>query len=385
MVIVLTKEEKRTFYSFLGLYLGSSLLLVSIISWLFYTSNAKQLEELTISKMQVYASNMSHKIIQAHMKGLNLNLKDMQINTNFKYALYNDKKNSIYTQFDIDKNFSKKTFKQNNSIFYVDKGAAGHLGVSYVIIQENSLKKMLLALKHKIIYSTIGIYIIIVIVGFSLAKLFMYPIQSQRKKLNTFIKDTTHELNTPLSALLLCINSENFSDIENTQRIKLSAKKISNLYKDLTYLTLKEHQEKTASVIDISKILIDELSYQEQLAHKKKIKMTHLIEGTILKINKEDFTRLINNLISNAIKYTKRNGKIDITLKNGIFIIKDTGIGIEKDKLNKIYERYYRATTDVGGFGIGLNIVYSICKNYNIKIDVKSKLHVGTTFTLYFN
>ena len=385
MVIVLTKDEKRTFYGFLGLYLGSSLLLVGIISWLFYTSNAKQLEELTISKMQVSANNISHKIIQAHMKDLKLDLQNIHINNNFKYALYNSKREPIYAQFDVNIDFAKRTFKKKNSIFYVDRGAAGHLDVSYVIIKENSLERTLLALKQKIIYSTIGIYIIIVMVGFSLAKLFIYPIQSQRKKLNTFIKDTTHELNTPLSALLLCVNSENFSDKENAQRIKLSAKKISNLYKDLTYLTLKEHQKKSAEIMDISKILIDELSYQGQLAYKKKIKMTHSLEKTIFKIDKEDFTRLINNLISNAIKYTKRNGKIDITLKNGILKIKDTGIGIEKDKLNKIYERYYRATTDIGGFGIGLNIVYSICKNYDIKIDVESKLHEGTTFTLCFS
>ncbi len=385
MVIILTKDEKRTFYGFLGLYLGSSLFLVSIISWLFYTSNAKQLEELTISKMQVSANNISHKIIQAHMKGLKLDLKNIQINSNFKYALYNDKREPIYKQFDVDVNFYKTTFKKNNSIFYVDRGAAGHLDVSYVIIKENSLKQTLLTLKQKIIYITLGIYIIIILVGFSLSKLFIYPIQTQRQKLNTFIKDTTHELNTPLSALLLCVNSENFFDKGNAQCIKLSAKKISNLYKDLTYLTLKKHQKESATFIDISKILVDELSYQGQLASKKKIKMTHSLKKTFFRIDDEDFIRLMSNLISNAIKYTKRNGKINITLENKILKIKDTGIGIEKEKLDKIYERYYRATTDIGGFGIGLDIVYSICKNYGIKIDVESKLHRGTTFSLYFS
>lgn len=385
MVIVLTKEEKRTFYGFLGLYLGSSLLLVTIISVLFYTSSSKQLEELTISKMEVAANNISHKIIQAHMKGLNLDLENLPIDNNFKYALFDNKQQTIHSNFNEKIDFTKKVFKNRDSIFYIDEGTTGHLAVSYVVIKENSLKQQLSDLKSKIIYMTIAIYIFIVIIGFSLAKLFIYPIQAQREKLNMFIKDTTHELNTPISALLLCINSDDFSSEKNRAYINLSAKKISNLYKDLTYITLKVDKPKTTKQINIAQVLQDELAYHRQLSEKKKIAISHSLEETFFAIDKEDFIRITNNLISNAIKYTKRDGNIEITLKDSILKIKDDGIGIEKEKLNKIYERYYRATSSVGGFGIGLNIVYSICTNYEIKIDVKSKLNKGTTFTINFS
>ena len=384
MVIVLTKDEKRTFYGFLGLYLGSSLLLIGIISWLFYASSAKQLEELTISKMQISANSISHKIIQAHMKGLNLDLQNLKTPSNFKYALFDLGQKPIHVEFKESVDFSKKTFKKNNSIFYVDEGTTGHLAVSYVVIKENSLEKRLLTLKQNIIYITLAIYIIIVIIGVSLAKLFIYPIQAQREKLNTFIKDTTHELNTPISALLLCINTDDFANEKNREYINLSAKKISNLYKDLTYITLKTDKPKTTTSINITEVLEKELAYYKQLSEKKNITMISLLEKTCFTIDKEDFIRVINNLISNAIKYTKRNGKINITLTNYELNIQDNGIGIEKEKLNKIYERYYRATSNVGGFGIGLNIVYTICKNYDIKIDVKSELHKGTTFKLIF-
>jgi len=384
LVIVLTKDEKRTFYGFLGLYLGSSLLLISIISWLFYTTNSKQLEELTISKMEIIASDISHKIIQAHMKGLNLDIQNLKIPTNFKYALFDSKQKPIHVEFNEKIDFTKKTFKKNSSIFYVDEGTTGHLAVSYVIIKENSLNKNLSKLKQNIIYGTIVIYLIIAIIGFSLAKLFIYPIQAQREKLNTFIKDTTHELNTPISALLLCINSDDFSSEKNREYISLSAKKISNLYKDLTYITLKSDKPQTTSSINIAEILKNELSYHKQLSHKKMITITSSLEQTFFKIDKEDLIRVTNNLISNAIKYTKRNGNINITMKDSILTIQDDGIGIEKEKLNKIYERYYRATSSVGGFGIGLNIVYTICKKYAIKIDVNSKLSKGTTFKLTF-
>ena len=77
-------------------------------------------------------------------------------------------------------------------------------------------------------------------------------------------------------------------------------------------------------------------------------------------------------------------GKIEVVLKNRILTIKDSGIGINKDKLNDIYKRYYRATSINGGFGLGLNIVNIICRTYNIKIEVVSEENLGTTFILKF-
>ncbi|MBD3831008.1 MAG: sensor histidine kinase, partial [Arcobacter sp.] len=67
-----------------------------------------------------------------------------------------------------------------------------------------------------------------------------------------------------------------------------------------------------------------------------------------------------------------------------VLSVKDNGIGIKKDKLKDIYKRYYRATSQNGGFGLGLNIVNMICKSYNIKIEVSSIEKEGTIFKLYF-
>ena len=94
--------------------------------------------------------------------------------------------------------------------------------------------------------------------------------------------------------------------------------------------------------------------------------------------------RKLSNLVSNAIKYNKMGGEIDISLKNKILTIKDTGIGIQEEKVKNIFDRYYRATLEQGGFGIGLNIVSKICKDYNIKIVVDSELNESTTFKLIF-
>ncbi len=384
MDIVLTKDEKKTFYSFFTLYLGSSLLLISIIGWLFYSLNARGYYELAISNMQVNSGNISHRIIQAHMQNIHINFDNLQVDNGLKYGLYDSAFKAVYTQIKEKIDFSKRAFREKDALFYIDHGVSGHLGVSYVVVKKTNLNSKLSKLLRGVVAVAFSIYMLIALIGFYLAKLFIYPIQSQREKLNTFIKNATHELNTPVSALLLCVDSENFYNEKNRSLIRISAKKISNLYKDITYITLKEHKKEILIEQDISKILQKELSYHTSLARKKRIDLTYDLEETLLQIDEEDFTRLANNLISNAIKYTKRNGEIRVTLKNRSLKVEDNGIGIAKERLEKIFERYYRATQSVGGFGIGLDIVHSVCKTYDLEIEVESKLGEGTKFVIKF-
>lgn len=368
----------------MGLYLGASLVLLIAIGWLFYTSQSKQFSALTVSKMQINATNMAHIIIQNEMQNRSLKKNDIHIMNGFKYGLYDINEQVIYSQIEGKIDFTKKYYKKHSSSFYIETGALGHLGISYIVIKESSLNTEISSLLNNIIISIFLLYVVIAMIGFYLAKLFIYPIQSQREKLNNFIKNTTHELNTPLSAILLCVESENFYTEQNRKHIELSAKKMSNLYKDLTYLFFKIDRETEVPTLNLSDILNKELEYYSQLANKKNITISYHIEETFFKINEECLSRIINNLVSNAIKYTKRKGHISIRLENNILSVKDTGIGIEEEKIDKISQRYYRATDTVGGFGIGLDIVYTICKNYNIKIDVQSKINKGTHFSLNF-
>jgi two-component system OmpR family sensor kinase len=134
--------------------------------------------------------------------------------------------------------------------------------------------------------------------------------------------------------------------------------------------------------IDLSKVIKEEIINFEPMIARKRLKINLNIEEFFYEINKDDFIRLFNNLFSNAIKYNKTDGNINIILQNRELIIKDSGIGISKDKIKDIFNRYYRATNQSGGFGLGLNIVNMICKTYNIKIDVQSSENIGSTFTL---
>lgn len=198
---------------------------------------------------------------------------------------------------------------------------------------------------------------------------------------NNFIKDTTHELNTPISAIIMSCEDDNLTK-KQLDRIKFSAKRVSEIYKDLTYIFLGNIEKKSLDKIDLSKVIKEEIINFEPMIARKRLKININIEEFFYEINKDDFIRLFNNLFSNAIKYNKTDGNIDIILQNRELIIKDSGIGISKDKIKDIFNRYYRATNQSGGFGLGLNIVNMICKTYNIKIDVQSSENIGSTFTL---
>jgi two-component system OmpR family sensor kinase len=337
--------------------------------------------------MQLNASKLASKIIYAHMQDIPLKRSDLVVDEGFNFGLYDN--NGVVIMSTIAKpiTLNKKFSQIGNNLILIDRSVSGHLGVSYVAIEEVILFQALKDLKNKIIISFFLFYLLIIIFGFYLTKLFIQPIVQQRVKLNNFIKDTTHELNTPITALMMSANPHNKLDEKGLNRIMLSAKRISDIYSDLTYLFLNNEQEREKALqkIDLKDVLKEQLEYYHFFALKKRITLTYDIHSCLYGIDKESFNRIVNNLISNAIKYTKAQGRVFVQLKDNVLVVQDNGVGIPKKSLTKIFERFYRESEVVGGFGIGLHIVASICKKYNIKIEIDSKINEGTTFKLKFS
>ena len=381
MDIDLTSSEKKSFFSFLALYLGSSFILM-LIALFFYYQNEKTLYlDLVKSNMQNIVSKVSNEIIISHMLDVEFNRDIYLNNQDYKISFYDKDKNLLFGNLDEKLNFEQNFYNDEEKLIIVDSSTVGHLGIWYIALKDNSLKEKISNLKLNIFLIFLIFYTIIAIVSWSLAKLFLKPIKNERERLNNFIKDTTHELNTPISAIIMSCEDDNLTK-KQLDRIKFSAKRVSEIYKDLTYIFLGNIEKKSLDKIDLSKVIKEEIINFEPMIARKRLKININIEEFFYEINKDDFIRLFNNLFSNAIKYNKTEGNIDIILQNRELIIKDSGIGISKDKIKDIFNRYYRATNQSGGFGLGLNIVNMICKTYNIKIDVQSSENIGSTFTL---
>lgn len=203
------------------------------------------------------------------------------------------------------------------------------------------------------------------------------PIKKALFLLDEFLKDIIHDLNTPISSILLNIKilKQNHS-AEAVKRVEFSTKKIGSLYGNLEAIIKNAPLE--ISKIDIKNMLNQKIDYFQYL-------YPDIIFRANIKINTIETShsaidRILDNLISNACKYNKENGKISITIDEKQLIIEDTGIGIKNPK--KIFKRYYKEGQR--GIGLGLNIVKKLCDSLNYKIKVQSILGIGTKFKVTF-
>ncbi len=337
--------------------------------------------------MQIFAHDLSSKIIFAHMNKQKLNLQLLVDNAPYKIVLYSKNNQPLVGSTDIAFDLEKSFSLDKNYVVLVDKSTFGHLGIDKIVLVDDTFFKKIKTVKKEILSLLLISYFIVAIIGYFLARLFIEPMQLRRISMDNFIKESTHELNTPISALLMSVDAKKSSKDKHDERIKISAKRLSDIYKDLTYLFLHEdtkiNQKELLDLVHVSK---DEVRHLEALAQKKKITITQKYEQSLfVHMDKESLVRLLTNLLSNAIKYNKIGGKIVIILKDNCLSIEDTGIGIARDKQKEIFKRFYRATHESGGFGLGLNIVDKICKDYKIKVNIDSTISKGTKFTLDFS
>ena len=200
----------------------------------FYFQNEKTLYyDLTKSNMQNVVSQISSKIIFAHMTNKEFDKNYLLKTDDYKISFYDENKNKIFGNLEDRIDFTKTLMEHQKHFILIDSSTLGHLGVYYIAIKENLFFEQISKLKMSIVFIFLFIYLIIAIIGFYLAKLFLKPIKDEREKLNNFIKDTTHELNTPISAILMSTESNTLNE-KQIERIRISAKRVSELYKDLT-------------------------------------------------------------------------------------------------------------------------------------------------------
>jgi two-component system OmpR family sensor kinase len=307
----------------------------------------------------------------------------------FNSAIYDIDQNLIFSTMKTDNiDFSKEFYQEDEYSYIIYKNSPYILGTAFVVIEVKSPSVLNELLNELILIVSITI-IFIILTSIFLIKLLLKPIRDNLKTLDKFIKDTTHELNTPISAILGNIETFDNSQLseknsKKLNRIKIGVFTISNIYQDLVYLVLNDKMLSQNENLNISEIVKDRVDYFEILSQSKRIGMTLDIQDDIFyHADKLKISRLIDNLISNAIKYSKVNTKIYITIKDNQFIIQDQGYGMKQEDIKVIFERYSRFdNSNQGGFGIGYNIIYSIIKEYDIAIDIQSQLQKGTKVTL---
>ncbi len=300
----------------------------------------------------------------------------------FEVGYYDEDKKPYYTEIAEVAQFDTEFFVKDMKCYVVIEDKSEHLGVRYVVLREGNLAKTLQKLRIKIISYLVFSFILMGVVGYFLGKLFLRPVREQIESLDKFISDTTHELNTPISAILMTIQTLTNIEDKKIKRLEASAKRLSTMYSTLTY-RLEGRVEKS-ELLCFASIVEERVEYVRELIDSKRLEASLILESTEVFMPTTAAYRLIDNLLSNAIKYSDIGDSISITLKDNILKVQDTGIGIDKSVQDDIFRRYHRANEERGGFGIGLSIVLAICKQYKIKLGLESEKGEGSTFILTF-
>ncbi|MFC3905745.1 ATP-binding protein [Clostridium disporicum] len=210
-----------------------------------------------------------------------------------------------------------------------------------------------------------------------------------------FVANVSHELKTPLTSIKGFSETLRYVDDSETKNkflniIDKEAERLTNLINDILILSNIENLHKMENSNFSPKEVIENIiDIVRKQAEKSLIKIDFIndFNGEIIG-SKDKFHQLALNLIENAIKYSNENGnvKIIITTNEGYFILKviDDGIGIPKNDIPRIFERFYRVdkSRSTRGTGLGLAIVKHIVKLFNGDIIVDSKVGVGSTFTV---
>ena len=334
-------------------------------------------------KMNNIADKVSSSVIKAHMMNTEFTLEMFKAYT----VSLHDKKGKLLYGTSLQKiDFAKDYYMLDDMFTLISQRTAGHLDVDYVVVQSSECTKNVMKLKNKVIVTSIFVGIAIIFISAILSYIFLRPIKEKMHEIEEFVKDTTHELNTPITALMMSTSrakTKKTYDEKIIQNISISTKQLYDIYSSLSFLSFDSEKEESVS-LNFVEVVEESIRYFDALLDKKQIDLEFTCSTCTLSMTPIKAKMLVNNLISNAIKYSLPNKKIYIDINENSFTIKDEGIGIAKNKLDSIFQRFTRANSYAGGFGVGLNIVDSISKEYAYSVDIDSKENFGTIVKINF-
>ncbi|WP_291652989.1 ATP-binding protein [Clostridium sp.] len=307
---------------------------------------------------------------------------------------------TVYKIIKSDKKFDKVKLDGNS---YVYMKEATNKGMKIVLMsrepQINALSSLLSSYLTIGSISLVGLFFI----SIYLTNRTIKPIKDSFEKQKQFIADASHELKTPLAiirtntSVVLSNKDDTVSNqIKWINYINNQTERMTKLIDEMLSLAKLDTGKELIefSTFDLSKLLNNILLTFEAVIFENKIELeTNILNDVLLKGDKESIKKVCIILLDNAIKYTNKDGKIYVDLnldKNKIRLkVRNTGEGIKKEDLNKVFERFYRVDTsrarETGGYGLGLSIAKSIVERHNGKIYAESNLGKDTTFTIELN
>lgn len=382
------------------LYLLSTALLLAIALPIIYSFQTQALfdeerERLYNARGAIFFALQAHAKKDGDTALLHENLQSISQTFNLSFALFigDSPLFSNITHLDITVH-DPKNFENLGRITLLDGRAylfdawrkrQKRTGNAFMILEGSDLSEEFFALKIRYFLLSTLAMVGIGIVAFFLVRLALRPLQKQIQLLNDFLKDSTHEINTPLSVIMMSIERFNQDELGAKNKkllhnILIASRTMTHLYDDLIYLNFPSAIPNNATEFDLTQLIDERLEYFAPHIAQKQLQLTTNLQPMRLNANPHKIAKLLDNLLSNAIKYNQPHGILSLELSGRMFSICNSGA---IDTTAHIFERYTRANKDQGGFGIGLALAKQICDEYHIAISVQGD-ESTTTFRLVF-
>jgi len=384
----LNKDEKKALISFLTIYIISTILLLGVILYIYYKNETKMLEESCSMELHSASMQIKNDIINKHMKNQKFNANKLE-NINIRYALFDKNKEVIFSYLDekFSVDFSKSSYENEFYNYFITTLDEDNIPIKYIVLetcQEVQNKNKLQIFILVILFLSA---IFIGFIGYLLSKILLKPVRQRVESMDKFIKDSAHELNTPISVLMTSVSM--LKNGKNPQKmmkyILSSSKQISQIYNDIHFSAFNELNEDVFEKFNLKDLISESVEFFNDISITKNIVINSELEDCFIKMDRTKTQKIVNNLLSNAIKYSKKDSTIEVVLKENVLKVTDFGIGISIDEQKEIFKRYKRGNNIEGGFGIGLDIVKRVCDEYNLDLTLKSQIDKGTTFCIDFS
>ena len=378
----LSKSNKSMQEILRNRYVYQKALLDRVVMSILYSASEKPLEE-----------RVNFRLLDRELQA---ELKNNGIDIPFHFTVETKEGREVYRCSDYDEEGEEYTYSQ---VLYRNDPA-----------NKTGIVKIHFPLMNKYIFRSIRfmvpsiVFTVILLITFIFTIVVVFRQKKYSEIKNDFINNMTHELKTPISSISLA------SQMLNDQSLTKSPAMMSHIgtaiqeeSKRLKFLVDRVLQmsmfDKHDAIFKKKELDLNEM--MENVAHTFTLRVEHTggkimtevgaVDSTIF-VDETHFQNVIFNLLDNAIKYKKPDQPVNLILRTWnsgdrvCMSIKDDGIGIKKENVKKIFEKFYRVHTgnvhDVKGFGLGLAYVKNIVESHKGDIKVESEYGKGTTFTI---
>ncbi|WKW18108.1 HAMP domain-containing histidine kinase [Campylobacter fetus subsp. fetus] len=308
------------------LYTITSMLFLLFFAVSYYKEAKNDIYEKTVKDLRAYANEIEYMLringgigeILDLKSEYDINLYDIRskryVLKNFDRPIYNGRYyvDDEFMYYSDDIHTKRRTIELNLEL----RTQSPHASINRLFV--------------KISMISIIVLLAISVIAYFIVKLSYLPLLNQIKTLNNFITDTTHEINTPLSVILMSVEMFDKNPSKYLENIKIASKTLSNLYNDLA-LNLKSEPNKIEK-LNLKDIFIERAKIFEMSAANKEIKIILNLEDAEVDSDSFKFKKILDNIISNAIKYSFKSQQVIINLKQDNFCVVNFGSTISKEK-----------------------------------------------------